>query len=205
MRTVRINVALIPDARVTKRAKQLSKSVGQARGFFVLDAAHHAHLTLYMSDFPHTALPLVLPLLKKSIHAYPKQILRATALVQKKKSGFVELQYVNTHALGALQKKILTVLNPLRQNISAHTEALRLFSPIEKRNTKKFGYPAVGEEYNPHVTLTRLKRVSALPSVAIREFSFTTATVGVFVVGEHGSAKRRIGGIRLKNASGKRN
>ncbi|MEK7612546.1 MAG: hypothetical protein AAB449_00130 [Patescibacteria group bacterium] len=194
--SVRINVAIIPDKRVTSRAIRMSAALKKKGGLFVLGKTRHPHVTVYMSDFPRTQVRRIPKLLTtmfvSTIH------MRAFSYVVKK-DGYVEVQFKVTPALRTMQQKIITALNPLRGGSVAHKEVFAKFSHRAKINTKRFGYPAIGAAFHPHISFTRFKTApKGLPlTTPITNFSFTAKELGVYVVGSHGTCKKLLKKISL--------
>ena len=161
-----------------------------------MDDKHHPHVTLYMSDFPKEALPRVLSVLARAFHWRVNDpiLLQAFSCVQKK-DGYAEVHFRGSARLKKLQKKIIALLNPLRGGIPAHQEAVALFSKTGQRNVRQYGYPAIGKDFCPHLSLTRFneRRPQAFLPILVRDFSFLAEAIGVYLVGEHGTCKKLLG------------
>lgn len=201
-RTIRLNIALIPPQRVEREAKKVSSSFIKEGGLFVLDDTHHPHVTLYMSDFPREALPRILSALTGAFQWRVNDpiALEALSCVQKK-DGYVEVQFRNSDYLKKLQKEIVSLLNPLRGDVPAHQEAVALFSKTGQRNVRRYGYPAIGRDFCPHLSLTRFKerRPHAPLKIIIQNFSFVAGAVGIYLTGEHNTCKKLLGSFRLSH------
>jgi 2'-5' RNA ligase len=67
---------------------------------------------------------------------------------------------------------------------------------IKLENLQKYGYPAVGKLFRPHITLTRLKEhnpkvLEVLPP-KVDTFSGILDSIGLFEMGENGTCIRKI-------------
>lgn len=200
MRLIRLNVVLIPTPAVAAQARRLSAAIAKEDGFFMLDPAHSPHISLYMSDYPAAAVSRIRQALMQALKGSRPCALRARSL-RRTKRGYVEVRFARTKELGALQERIIAALNPLRENVHAHRENLRQFSAAGRRNTRAFGYPAVGKEFSPHLTLTRLPRPRPLPRTRCADFSFRAEALGIYLVGPHGTARKRLSALRLCRAT----
>lgn len=149
-----------------------------------------------MSDYPAAAIRSVGPALARAVRGAPSCVLRALSM-RRSGGGYVQVRFARRQELCALQKKIVAALNPLRGGVLAHQEDVRQFSAVGRRNTRVFGYPAVGREFHPHLTLTRLASPRPLPRVRSADFSFRAVTLGIYRTGPHGTAVKRLSVLRL--------
>ena len=74
---------------------------------------------------------------------------------------------------------------------------------LKLENLQKYGYPAIGDLFRPHITLTRLEehnpKVLDLLPQDISTFSGVFDRLGLFEMGENGTCIRKIAEFPLSN------
>ena len=94
------------------------------------------------------------------------------------------------------------MINPLKAGMRESDIAkMQDAKAIKLENLQKFGYPAIGELFRPHMTLTRLKehnpKVLNLLPKDISTFNGTFDRVGLFEMGSNGTCVRKIAEFKL--------
>jgi 2'-5' RNA ligase len=191
-KTIRLNIAIVPPARIAKEARAQSKKIATKDALFRLDHAHLPHLTVYMANFPVEALPQikkvlrVLPLNLKDIHFMSPGVI-------VKDDGYIEVRYRRTKGIERLQKQIISTFNPLRGGAKSEAQALHLMPKASQEKFRVYGYPAVGADYHPHISLARFKKPQAISSPSnaeLKRFEFKAETLGIYLVGESDTCRK---------------
>ncbi len=185
----RISVVLLPPKHIADQAILISEIL-QKKSEFTLSKILHPHITLYMTDILTKDLSLVLSVFEASACNIDLPALTQETYRQKK-SGYVDVLFSNTTTLQNAQRTIAEKINPLRRELVAHKEILSSLSELQRKNVLDWGYPDMGELFEPHMTFSRLKETARdrdiltdLPSCA---FSFTPTGIALSLVGEHGT------------------
>jgi len=98
--------------------------------------------------------------------------------------------------LNELQKKIIKLLNPLREGQMREKDKARIseMTKTEQKNLKLYGYRSVGANFFPHLTFSKLEKFdkSALSNIDKSNFSFKVNKIGFFYLGDYGTCRKLI-------------
>ncbi len=184
MKLKSFNVAIYPSLRISKKAINISKKLKKKGGLFVLDGRNYfPHITLYMTEFPLKNVPKIRKLLRE-IAGKTKPFRLNSLKYQQSRDGYIEVAYRKSKPIREFQKKIIALLNPLREGLLLPKDKAQInkLSRIRQHNIKRYGYRSVGAEFPPHLTFTKLEKFnkSALTNIPKSIFSFKVDRIGLF-------------------------
>ncbi len=196
------NVVIVPTREIKKEAISVSNDIKSKDRFFILGPKRNVpHITIYMIDFPIKNIPTV----KKRLKKLSGQIkhLKLTALRYRQNAdGFIDVSYRKSQGVQDLQKKVVKILNPLREGLIRKKDRQRMngFDARLQTNIRRYGYRSIGKDYFPHLTLTRLQstKKKVISTIPKKDFSFNAVTIGLFHLGQHGTCQKRIALFDIK-------
>jgi hypothetical protein len=148
-----------------------------------------------MTEFPTKNIPIIRKLLKE-FAARTKSFRITSSSYRQNKHGYVDVDYKKSKDIKRLQKKIVTLLNPMREgNIRERDrKRMRKMTKVEQKNIKLYGYRAVGNMFSPHLTFSKLKKFdgTAIPKIDKSNFSFEVNKIGFFYLGDYGTCRKPI-------------
>ena len=185
------NIVIYPPKEVSEQAISFSKRLKKKGSLLVLDGKNHfPHVTLYMTEFPLKSVAKVIKLLKQ-VAAETKPFQLGHLKYRQNKDGYVDVGYRRSKNVNKFQRKIIGLLNPLRDGLVRDKDRMRInqMSATEQKNIRRYGYRSVGARYFPHMTFTKLEKFhrSVLSQIEKMDFSFTATQIGFFHSGEHGT------------------
>ena len=196
MQSESFNIVIYPPADISKKAAEVSKKLKRKGGLFVLDGkSYFPHITIYMTEFPVKNVPRIRKILRE--FAAKTKSFHATSLkYRQSKDGYIDVDYRKSKEVKGLQKKILSLLNPLREELLRPKDKARMseLSKAQQRNIMRYGYRSVGAEFFPHLTFTKLEKFdkSALSKIEKPNFSFEVGKIGLFYLGDYGTCRKLI-------------
>lgn len=200
------DVVLLPSAELASKAIEASKATEQFDSFFTLeDGKFYPHTSLYMFQLNEPDISKIEEVLAGI--AKDTNVITATATTYRLGEGFgvgyVDPEYEATDELRALQDKVVKAVNPIRAGMRESDIAkMQDATGIKLENLRKYGYPAIGELFRPHITLTRLKEhnpgVLELLPKDISTFNGLFDRIGLFEMGNNGTCIRKIAEYELR-------
>lgn len=200
------DVVLLPSTELATKAIEASKATGQLESFFTLeDGKFYPHMSLYMFQLNEPDISKIEEVLAGI--AKDTSVITATATTYRLGEGFgvgyVDPEYEVTDELSALQNKVVQAINPIRAGMRKSDVAkMRDATGVKLENLQKYGYPAIGELFRPHITLTRLKEhnptVLELLPQDISTFNGVFDRLGLFEMGSNGTCIRKIAEFELQ-------
>lgn len=115
--------------------------------------------------------------------------------------GYVDVAYARNSEADSLQERVISVFNGLRAGMrESDKQKMTDATGLKLENLQKYGYPAIGELFRPHVTLTKFPveiepDLTVLPASTIFSGEFTR--VGLFEMGPNGTYIRKIAEFSL--------
>lgn len=104
--------------------------------------------------------------------------------------------------LDALQMAVIRAINPLRDGLLQNDKArAQKASGQILDNFTRYGYPAVGELFRPHLTFTRFVEDTAIPTdnlPRLNEFNGVFPKLGLFRLDNNNACVRKLAEIELK-------
>lgn len=196
MKSKSFNVIIYPPADISKRAISISKKLKKKKGLFVLDSKKYfPHITIYMTEFPVKNVPKIRKMLRE--FATKTKPFRINSLKYRQNSdGYIDVDYRKSKNIKELQKKIIALLNPLREGLLRPKDKARIsaLSKTQQRNIKRYGYWSMDAEFFPHLTFTKLEKFNklALSGINKLDFSFDVNKLGLFYLGDYGTCRKLI-------------
>lgn len=202
---VRLNIAIKPPSPIAKKIIELSKSISNNDNpQFVLDGANFLpHATLYSPEFPFQNVPSLYRDLEELAGETSPFLSPFTAFQGKK--GYLGIGIEKTPQLMKLHTEIVKNLNPLREGHlreKYHTDTYRAEqTPEQLHNIDTYGYPAIFNLFNPHLTIIRFEDVSVANRL-IRDLEWETTsmligTLGVYNMGKNGTCTKLLRQFQL--------
>jgi len=195
-KTKLFNIVICPPVKISKRAIAVSKKLKNRNALFVLDGKNYfPHITLYMTEFPLKNVVKVRKLLKQfAVKTKPFEI--SSSKYRQNTDGYIDVDYKKSKNINELQKKIIKLLNPLREGQMRQKDKARIseMTKAEQKNLKLYGYRGVGAKFFPHLTFSKLEKFdkSALSGVDKSNFSFRVDKIGFFYLGDYGTCRKLI-------------
>lgn len=207
MSSLPCDIVLLPSSELATRAIQASKATKQYESFFTLeDGKYYPHMSLYMFQLNETDIAKVEEVLTRIARDTKPVSAKATtySLGTGFGVGYVDPEYEVTEELSRLQNKVVEAVNPIRAGMrESDIKKMQDAEGIKLDNLKKYGYPAIGELFRPHITLTRLKehnpKVLELLPQDVTTFSGVFDRLGLFEMGDNGTCIRKIAEFPLSN------
>lgn len=200
------DLVLLPSTELASKAIEASKATEQFESFFTLeDGKFYPHMSLYMFQLNEPDISKIEEVLAGI--AEDTNVISATATAYRLGEGFgvgyVDPEYKVTDELRALQNKVVEAVNPIRAGMRESDIAkMQDAKGVKLENLQKYGYPAIGELFRPHITLTRLKKhnpgvLEFLPK-DISTFNGVFDRIGLFEMGSNGTCIRKIAEYELR-------
>lgn len=206
MSTLPCDIVLLPSAELSQKAIETSKSLEIYSPFFILeDGKYYPHMSLYMFQLDEGNIPRVEEVL--SDIARDSSVVSAQATTYRLGEGFgigyVDPEYEVSDELSSLQDAVIKAVNPIRSGMREKDIAkMQDAEGLKLENLQKYGYPAIGKLFRPHITLTRLKEhtpsvLESLPT-DVTTFSGLFDKIGLFEMGDNGTCVRKIAEFELR-------
>lgn len=204
MQSLPCDIALIPDQLLANRAIATSNGFKQFGSLFVLeDGRIYPHVSLYMLQLKVDDLQKVEGALEAIARVHTPLLLDAEQYVQNE--GYIDASYPNTPEIVSLQRDVIAALNPIRDGVREKDKIHMLEDEgLALENLQEYGYRYVGELFRPHLTLTRLSSddTAALNTLdKVSDSSGVFAKLGIFEMGDNGTAIRKLAEIELLSSS----
>ncbi len=201
MNAIACDIVLLPSSALAQKAIALSKHLESYDSRFTLkEDIYFPHISLYMAQLKQSDLEKVTAMLADIAATLPLDLV-ATRYYQA--HGYIDVEYQRTTALDALQAAVIQAINPLRDGLPPNdkTRAQKATGPVLD-NFTRYGYPAVGELFRPHLTFTRLVEDTAIPTDNLphpNEFNGLFPKLGLFVLDNNNACVRKLAEIELKS------
>ena len=198
MDSIPCNLVLLPDQQLAEKAINLSRILAQFDSYFVLEEGKcFPHVSMYKFQLNASDIPEVgriLAAISQSI--FPFQLRAEKYSFEHDGYHFVDVQYEKTAELLELQGTVIEALNPIRADMRAKDrERMQSATGLALEYFQKYGYNLIGELYRPHISLSRLKADNLdVPEVLpdLHYFDGNFVRLGLFEIGDHGTAVRRL-------------
>lgn len=194
------DIVLLPEGLQLAEAVRCSELLAGQGALFTLDNEHfYAHASLYMFQMDVSRQAECESVLQEIASKFKTQELVQAGyyyLDNGPGKGYVDIMFERNVVADELQQTVVTAFNLLRAGMRESDMAkMADATGLKLENLQKYGYPAVGELFRPHVTLTKFPAetepdLSVLPSPTIFTGRFTK--LGLFEMGENGTCIRRI-------------
>lgn len=206
MSSIPCDIVLLPASELAIKAIEASKATRQYDSFFTLEnGAYYPHMSLYMFQLDETDTTKVEEVMAKIAKDMKAVSAKATAyrLGEGFGVGYVDSEYEVTKELSDLQDRVIEAVNPIRAGMrESDVRKMKDAEGLKLENLQKYGYPAIGDLFRPHITLTKLKehnpKVLDLLPQDVSTFSGVFDRLGLFEMGENGTCIRKIAEFKLQ-------
>lgn len=207
MTSIPCDIVLLPSVELAHKAIEASKATKQYESFFTLeDGKYYPHMSLYMFQLNEADVSKVEEVLTSIAKGTQAVSAKATSysLGTGFGVGYVDPEYEVTDELSSLQDNVIEAVNPIRAGMrESDIKKMQDAEGIKLENLQKYGYPAIGDLFRPHITLTRLKehnpKVLELLPQDVATFNGIFDRLGLFEMGENGTCIRKIAEFPLSN------
>lgn len=205
MQATTLNIAILPSDEIIAQAIAMSERIAKEVGsMFVLNPnTLIPHITVYQAQYPSRNIDKV------------KNIVRDLSLEQTlfeikldvitvSHETFLFWNCEKSLILQSLQGKAVELANPLREGlIPSSFVDIEGLSEGDRYDVKHFGALLIGPRYEPHITITRLKRKEdAEKAIKIldtsKKLSFKPKALILGYLGEHGTVTGIAENFRFK-------
>jgi hypothetical protein len=203
---IELNIALLPEPGLAERLMAASREFAERYPAIVRLGDVHSrlsitpHLTLYQLSVPQSELSSLDERLRKIANSESAISLACTELAFNVGEASLEARTELPTTLAELQARVIDSANPLRDGIllerdPAGNSAQELLTTpgVLGENIRRTGYAEAGELFRPHDTLnwfvpgTHVDVSREDVPVDIRSLSGGYPTLGMFVLGPHGT------------------
>lgn len=194
------DIVLLPSPELAQRAIALSKQLEQYGSRFTLkDGVYFPHISLYMVQLKQDDLEKVKTTLA-SIVATPIPELTAARYYQS--YGYADVEYRRTDVLDAFQMAVIRAINPLRDGLLENDKArMQAATGQTLDNFTRYGYPAAGDLFRPHLTFTRFVTDAPIPTDTLPqpdEFNGAFPKLGLFEMDSNNACVRKLAEFELE-------
>jgi len=191
-----LNIEISPTAEISQKAVKISQTFKPRGSLFTLDNKNYfPHITLYMAEFPIKNIKEILKTLEQLTSKTNSFKIKSTKYEQDS-DGYIYVDYQLSENIKKLQVNIIRLLNPLREGLTREKDKLRMskYSQAQQKNVRLYGYRSVDNEFNPHLTFTKLETFdkTALSLIPEYNFSFEATKIGLFHLGDYGTCHKPI-------------
>lgn len=198
--TIPCDIVLLPAPDQAELAASASQQLSPQGSLFTLNNRDfYAHASLYMFQMNTDN--------QEECIAALRQLAGQTAVQQLEQDGYfyqdsghgkgyVDVAFKRNDTVDALQERVITTFNSLRAGMRESDKAKMLDATgLKLENLQKYGYPAVGALFRPHITLTKfpIDITPDLSGLPVSEgFSGIFDRLGLFEMGQNGTCIRKI-------------
>lgn len=203
--TIPCDIVLLPSAEQSLLAIQASQALSPQGSLFTLDNQNfYAHASLYMFQLSIESQEACIAALQHLASQITVQQLAQDGYFYVDKGfgkGYVDVAFARNKEVDILQSQIVDTFNALRSGMrESDKNKMADATGLKLENLQKYGYPAVGELFRPHITLTKFPievepDLSVLPPVKVFSGEFTR--IGLFEMGANGTCIREIAVFNL--------
>ena len=199
MNSISCDIVLLPDEALAGKAVTASQILSRFDPLFTLEiGAFYPHMSLYMFQLRTDDISKV----ARELHTIARSQTVITGIASNYclgtgyALGYIDSELEVTEELLNLQKNVIEAVDPIRDGMrQSDITRLSTAKGAALYNLQKYGYPAVGKLFRPHITLSRLK--SHVPEVTsflppIGSFTGNFDRIGLCEMGENGTCVRMI-------------
>lgn len=198
--TIPCNIVLLPNDEQSQAAVQASQALSSQGSFFTLDNQNfYAHASLYMFQMSLDNQEACVTALQKIASQTKTQQLQEDGYFYQNSGhgkGYVDVAFARNDEVDTLQEHVVAVFNTLRAGMrESDKRKMADATGLKLENLQKYGYPAIGELFRPHITLTRFP-IDVEPDLTVlppaSAFNGTFSRIGLFEMGSNGTCIRKI-------------
>lgn len=203
--TIPCDIVLLPNEDQANLAVKTSQLLSSQGSLFTLDnQGFYAHASLYMFQMSLDNQDTCLMALQRLARQTNVQQLKQGGYFYMDSGlgkGYVDVAFARNSEVDSLQAHVVEAFNDLRADMRESDKAkMADATGLKLENLQKYGYPAIGELFRPHITLTKFPaevepNLSVLPPSTI--FTGIFDRVGLFEMGQNGTCIRKIAEFKL--------
>lgn len=198
--TIPCDIVLLPSHEQAELAVQASRTLAPQGSLFTLNNQDfYAHASLYMFEMNVASQGDCIAALEQLSQRTSVQQLQQDGYFYQDTGhgkGYVDVAYNRNDTVDGLQMQVIELFNTLRAGMREKDKIkMTDATGLKLENLQKYGYPAIGELFRPHITLTKFPveiepDLTVLPPATIFNGSFTR--LGLFEMGPNGTCIRKI-------------
>ncbi|MBP9728061.1 MAG: hypothetical protein KBD27_01655 [Candidatus Moranbacteria bacterium] len=198
----RYDIVIIPPPDIREQTVALSRALVPLGTFFVVDdVTIHPHISLYHVPLTESNVTPVIEALGKIVQSTTPFLLRQDTYYPDQ-GVWVGLRYMADKPVLDLHTTIIDAIKAYRviEDDARYKARWAELDPKERTNLAECGWAHAYTHYSPHITFTKLKepRANILDHLPQQEFSFFVDHIGLYELGDHGTATRLIADFWLK-------
>lgn len=200
------DVVILPPPAIRDRAIAVSKRLQRFGTKFVLSKHHYLpHISLYHIKIRRGSLPRFLSELKEIVQTISTGNIQLNGYVRVPGfSGYWRAR--RTQWFQRLQARLVTRMAKYfdwEYGVKRLWEEKDWWTPLMRRNVKKYGSPLVGREYDPHITFTIFANPSTERLVSVHppklpRMTFRATGISVCTIGPAHSCQRIVATIPFR-------
>lgn len=198
--TIPCNIVLLPSQEQAELAAQASRILAPQGSLFTLNNHNfYAHASLYMFEMSIASQDDCVAALEQLSQQAPAQHLQQDGYFYQDTGhgkGYVDIAYSRNDTVDGLQMQVVELFNTLRAGMREKDKIkMADATGLALENLQNYGYPAIGELFRPHITLTKFPieiepDLTVLPPATVFDGSFTH--LGLFEMGSNGTCIRKV-------------
>ena len=160
MQTTILNVAILPSDEIIAQAIAVSRRIGEeVSSEFTLNSVNLIpHITIYQAQYPNKNIDK-LKSITETLSSGQELFEITLDAITVSHETFLFWNCKKSLILQNLQRKAVELANPLREGLIPSSLAdVGGLSEGDRYDVKHFGALLIGSRYEPHITITRLKR-----------------------------------------------
>lgn len=205
MQATTLNIAILPSDEVIAQAIEMSEKIAKEVGsMFILNSdTLIPHTTVYQAQYPSKNVDKLKSITKTLSLGQELFKINLDAITVSHET-FLFWNCEKSLILQSLQGKAVELANPLREGlIPSSLVDIEDLSEGDRYDVKHFGALLIGPRYEPHITITRLKRKEdAEKAIKIldtsKKLSFKPKALILGYLGEHGTVTGIAENFRFK-------
>ena len=193
MQTTILNVAILPSDEIIAQAIAVSRRIGEeVSSEFTLNSVNLIpHITIYQAQYPNKNIDK-LKSITETLSSGQELFEITLDAITVSHETFLFWNCKKSLILQNLQRKAVELANPLREGLIPSSLAdVGGLSEGDRYDVKHFGALLIGSMYEPHITITRLKRKEdaekTIKRVLQKKLSFRQKALILGYLGAHGT------------------
>lgn len=203
--TIPCDLVLLPNNEQSQQATRLSQLLSSQGSLFTLDnKSFYAHASLYMFQMDISSQDDCIAALQQLAEQNRIQQISQDGYFYQDSGfgkGYVDVAFTRNKDVDSLQERVIDTFNSLRAGMR-ESDKMKMTDAtgLKLENLQKYGYPAIGDLFRPHVTLTKFPAeiepdLAILPPSTI--FTGEFDRLGLFEMGQNGTCIRKIAEFKL--------
>lgn len=160
MRTITLNIAILPSDEVIAQAIKMSKKIAkEVSSRFILNLnTLIPHITIYQAQYPSKNIEKIKNIARSLVLGQELFEIKLD-VINVSHGTFLFWNCERARILQNLQAKAVELANPLREGLIPESLSdVKNLSKGDQHDVETFGALLIGPRYVPHITITRLSR-----------------------------------------------